>query len=34
MMKDVKDNIDIYKKYHKKSINAIIKSWGPENPGY
>ena len=28
MMKDVKDNIDIYKKYHKKSINAIIKSWG------
>ena len=30
MMKDVKDNIDIYKKYHKKSINAIIKSWGSE----
>jgi hypothetical protein len=28
MLKDVKDNIDIYKKYHKKSINAIIKSWG------
>jgi hypothetical protein len=28
MIKDVKDNIDIYRKYHKKSINSIINSWG------
>ena len=28
LMKDVKNQIDIYKKYHKKSIAAIISSWG------
>ena len=30
MMEDVKDSIDIYRKWHKKPINNIIKSWGSE----
>ena len=28
LMKDVKEEIDIYKIYHKKSIASIISSWG------